>query len=308
LASVQDSKRITIMKSLEDIARNLCHPMEPLATGTTTRLDKLPGVKAVLFDVYGTLLISGSGDVGTAAATDTAEAITQALEATHFTGDLDKAGTAGKDRLKTEVLEWHAASRAAGIDYPEVDIAMVWTKVIDQLRQDGILNPSNLDIEPIRQLAMVYECLVNPVWPMPYSLETIRNLKERGFVLGIVSNAQFYTPLLFSALFGQPLEEIGFNPDCCIWSYKELKAKPSAALFPKAEKTLKRNHGIKLSETVYVGNDMLNDIYCAGNAGCKTVLFAGDRRSLRLREDDERCRDLHPDAIISSLTQLTELL
>ena len=296
------------MKTLEEIIHHLCREMEPLPTDTAARLDKLPGVKAVLFDVYGTLFASGSGDVGTAAATDTAEALTRAMEAAHLKGDLEKAGELGKNLLKEEVLEWHAASQAAGIDCPEVDIVKIWKKVIGRLRKDGILNPSQLDIEPTRHLALEYECLVNPVWPMPDCLETIRDLKERGLVLGIVSNAQFYTPLLFSAFFEQELEDIGFDSDCCIWSYKELKAKPSADLFPKAEKYLKRNHGIKLNETVYVGNDMLNDIYCAGRAGCKTVLFAGDRRSLRLRENDERCMDVKPDAVITSLSQLAELI
>ena len=149
----------------------------------------------------------------------------------------------------------------------------IWKKVIVRLRKDGVLKPPRLDIEPIRKLALEYECLVNPVWPMPDCLETLHTLKERGLVIGIVSNAQFYTPLLFSAFFEQTLADLGFDTDCCIWSYKELKAKPSADLFPKAEKYLKRNHGIKLTETVYVGNDMLNDIYCAGRAGCKTCLL-----------------------------------
>jgi len=296
------------MKPLEHIVHDLCRPMSPLPTDTAARLDHLPAVKAVLFDVYGTLFISGSGDVGTAAATDTAEAMTQALEAAHYKGDLKKAGELGKDRLKAEVLEWHTASRAAGIEFPEVDIARIWKKVIVRLRKDGVLKPPRLDIEPIRKLALEYECLVNPVWPMPDCLETLHTLKERGLVIGIVSNAQFYTPLLFSAFFEQTLADLGFDTDCCIWSYKELKAKPSADLFPKAEKYLKRNHGIKLSETVYVGNDMLNDIYCASRAGCKTVLFAGDRRSLRLRESDERCMDINPDAIITSLDQLSDLI
>ena len=286
---------------------NLCRPLEPLPTTTEARLDKLSGIKAVLFDVYGTLFVSDSGDVGTAAATDTAEALEQALEAAHYKGDLKKAGELGRDRLKAEVMDWHAASHAAGIDFPEVDIAKIWKKVIGRLRKDGILKPPKLDIEPIRKLALEYECLINPVWPMPDCLETLRNLKERGLVLGIVSNAQFYTPLLFHAFFERALEDLGFDPDCCIWSYKELKAKPSTDLFPKAETYLKRNHGIKLSATVYVGNDMLNDIYCAHHAGCKTVLFAGDRRSLRLRETDERCMDLKPDAVITSLFQLAEL-
>lgn len=296
------------MESLEHIVRTLCPPLEPLPTDIAPILNKLEGIKAVLFDIYGTLFVSGSGDVGTASAVDTAEALVQALTVSGFKGDLDRAGEIGKGILQSEVLEWHAASHAAGVDFPEVDISRIWEKVIARLRMDGLLNHSGIDIEPIRQLALEYECRVNPVWPMPDCKETLLALKERGLTLGIVSNAQFYTPLLFSAFFEETADGIGFDPDCCIWSYKELKAKPSADLFPKVKKYLLRNHGISLDETVYVGNDMLNDIYTASQAGCKTVLFAGDERSLRLRKTDERCIDLEPDAIITSLSQLSDLI
>ncbi|MEM1063656.1 MAG: hypothetical protein AAGJ97_15130, partial [Planctomycetota bacterium] len=43
-------------------------PLEPKPTGVEPRLPEIAGIKAVLFDVYGTLFVSGSGDVGTAAA------------------------------------------------------------------------------------------------------------------------------------------------------------------------------------------------------------------------------------------------
>ena len=296
------------MKPLEDIATERCAALKPIATGVNAELSKRPGIRAVLFDVYGTLLISGSGDVGTATATDTAEALTQALRDAHFQGDLAKAGERGKCILKAEVLEWHNASKTAGIDYPEVDIAAIWKRVIRRLRSEHLLEQASIDIEPIRQLGMEYECRVNPTWPMPGSLETIQSLKDRGYVLGIVSNAQFYTPLLFSAFFEQTVEELGFDPDCCIWSYKELEGKPSDRLFPKAGAALLKNHGIALSETLYVGNDMLNDMYTANKAGCQTALFAGDRRSLRMREQDERCMNLKPDAVITELKQILEIV
>ena len=79
-------------------------------------------------------------------------------------------------------------------------------------------------------------------------------------------------------------------------------------MFQKAGKILREKYNIGLGETVYVGNDMLNDIYCARQAGCKTVLFAGDQRSLRLRENDERCLAIQPDAVITSLSQLVEII
>ena len=296
------------MEALEEIIRRECPPRHPLPTGAIPQLNRLDGIKAVLFDVYGTLFVSGSGDVGTAAATDSAEALSQALAAARFEGDLEQAGLVGKDLLKAEIVEWHAAAREAGVDFPEVDIAEVWRKTIALLRKSGLLKPPGIDIEPIRNLALEYECRVNPVYPMPGCLETLRQLQARGLVLGIVSNAQFHTPLLFTAFLGQTVEELGFDPDCCIWSYRELMAKPSAELFPKAGRHLARKHGISLAETAYVGNDMLNDIYCASRAGCKTVLFAGDQRSLRLRETDARCAGLAPDAVITSLAQLADLI
>jgi putative hydrolase of the HAD superfamily len=49
---------------------------------------------------------------------------------------------------------------------------------------------------------------------------------------------------------------------------------------------------------------MRNDIRPAAEAGFRTALFAGDRRSLRLCSEDERCRDISPDWIVTNLDQL----
>ncbi|MDZ8118429.1 HAD family hydrolase [Pontiella agarivorans] len=296
------------MNRLEDIILKNCGPLSPIPTETKPQLEKLDGVKAVLFDVYGTLIISGSGDVGTATATDTAEALTQALVVSGFEGEAEQAGVIGKEMMKAEIQEWHKAGHEAGADFPEVEITKIWTKIIANLSKTETLRKHAFSADQIRRLGIEYECRVNPVFPMPGCKELLNGLKERGLPMGIVSNAQYYTPIIFSAFFERALEEIGFDPECCIWSYKELKAKPSADLFPKAGKFLEKNHGIKLSETVYVGNDMLNDIYTAQQAGCKTVLFAGDKRSLRLRETDDRCKNLKPDAVITSLNQLLEMI
>lgn len=296
------------MDKLEDIIQKNSKPILPQSTGLEPQLNPLEGIKAVLFDVYGTLIISGSGDVGTATALDTAEALTQSLVVSGFEGELETAGHIGKDMLKAEILAWHKAGREAGADFPEVEITKVWIKIVETLCNTETIRGRNHNVDQIRKLGLEYECRVNPVYPMPACLETLEQLKQRGFPLGIVSNAQFYTPLIFPAFFEKSIEDIGFDPACCVWSYKELKAKPSTSLFQKAGKFLEQNHGVSLSETVYVGNDMLNDIYTAKQAGCKTALFAGDQRSLRMREQDERCADLIPDAVITDLAQLSALI
>jgi putative hydrolase of the HAD superfamily len=59
---------------------------------------------------------------------------------------------------------------------------------------------------------------------------------------------------------------------------------------------------------LFIGNDMLKDIYASSQVGFKTALFAGDKRSLRLRDDDERTAGLKPDYVITELSQILEIV
>ena len=289
------------MKPLLKSIRTLSAPLDPIPTGTTLNLAVLDGIETILFDIYGTLLVSGSGDVGTAAATDSAEALIQSLIISGYEGDHERAGELGPELLHAEIKHWHDTARESGTDFPEVEISRVWKKVIERFQTLELLKPDD-DPQRIERLAVEYECRVNPVWPMPGALQTIENLKARGFRLGIVSNAQFYTPLIIEALFDKPLEALGFEKELCVFSYKELKAKPAVELFQALETA------VDWSKTLYVGNDMLNDVWTASQVGCRTCLFAGDQRSLRLREKDKRCKKLAPDAIVDNLHQITEMV
>jgi putative hydrolase of the HAD superfamily len=113
---------------------------------------------------------------------------------------------------------------------------------------------------------------------------------------------------MFPAFLEKAHSEIGFDPDLCAWSFQLLEAKPSPNLFCGVVERLQHQYGISPEETIYVGNDKLNDIWPATQLGLKTALFAGDQRSLRLREDDTRCSNLEPDLIITELSQLPNLI
>ncbi|MDR0472421.1 MAG: HAD family hydrolase, partial [Treponema sp.] len=62
--------------------------------------------------------------------------------------------------------------------------------------------------------------------------------------------------------------------------------------------------GIEAADCAFVGNDMLSDVYGAMGAGFQGILFAGDTRSLRLREDNPLIGHLRPTRIIRSLAEL----
>ena len=285
--------------------RALCRPMVPQPTSVRKQIAHLKGIRAVLFDVYGTLFVSSAGDIGTAGESANANALEGALANVSLGYEPDRAALRGVSLLLQKIEEAHAQRRHEGIEHPEVDIREIWLSVLSDLAAENLVRNEPTPEAPAL-LAVEYECRVNPVWPMPELEETLRSLREKGIVLGIVSNAQFFTPLLFPALLDSAAADLGFEESLCVWSYMELEAKPSVRLFRKALVALDRRHGISPEETLYVGNDKLNDLLPAGEAGCRSALFAGDMRSLQLRSDDPRCAAIRPDCIITALPQLAD--
>jgi putative hydrolase of the HAD superfamily len=249
-------------------------------------------VRSILFDVYGTLFVSGSGDIGVARQ--------QAMEA-DLAGllnrfDVSLSPEALSEAFFSQIEADHEKSRRAGADVPEVEIDRIWMSVL-----------AIEDRGRARRFAVAYELIVNPVYPMPGAERILEQCREANLVMGIVSNAQFFTPWLFSWFFGRAPEELGIDADLQIYSYRLGRAKPSPVLFDAAvERLAERN--VSPAETLFVGNDMRNDIAAAQQAGFQTALFAGDARSLRLRKEDPACRGVTPDVVVTDLLQVSELL
>ena len=280
--------------SLVDLLRTQSAPLRPLPTDESPRGGPFAGIKAVVFDIYGTLIISGSGDISLASKGDRTPALRAAVgieELTATAEDLHVAIKAAQD-----------VRRADGITYPEVEIREVWAQFLQEQTPNRAWTPAEIE-----RVAVDYECRVNPVWPMPDLAETLTALAARGLKLGIVSNAQFYTPLMFEAFLGRTLDELGFAPDLQVYSFAEREGKPSTALYAKLAERL-ATVDLTPAETLYIGNDLRNDVWPAQQVGFKTVLFAADARSLRWRRDDPRLSDVQPDAVVTGLWEILSLL
>jgi putative hydrolase of the HAD superfamily len=290
----------------DDLIRRLHALTAPLTsepTGLPARTEPLSGIRAVLFDVYGTLVISGCGDIGVGAQATADDPFRAALAAAglELPAVLPADFGDGRSALTREIRASHARSRAEGIEYPEVEIREIWRALLAGLGLDP-------DDATLCRIALEYELRSNPVWPMPGLASTLAALRARGLVLGIVSNAQFYTPLMLRAFLGAPLEDVGFDPRCAAWSYRLRQGKPSPAVYRQALQALQIHHRIPPEAVLYIGNDQRNDIWPARNLGCRTALFAGDARSLRLRSDDPVAAAATPDRIITRLAQIPDAL
>ena len=207
-----------------ELIQRLSAPLAPRpVAGCLPRLGRLGGMRGVLFDIYGTLLISAAGDIGSGAASQDAKRA--AMAAALIDAGLPHAPGAHNmvAALEAAIRAAHAEARRHGVAHPEVDIRELWR---------GLLPGAGT--AAVERAAVSYECRTNPVWPMPGAAAAVAALQARGPV-GIVSNAQFFTPLVLAAL----LPGLRIDPRLVVWSFAEREAKPSPRLFAAA----RRAHG-----------------------------------------------------------------
>ncbi|WP_309386110.1 HAD family hydrolase [Cerasicoccus frondis] len=291
-----------------DIIRNNSPEMEPVPTGQKPKLKKLKGIRAVLFDIYGTLFQSGVGDISLVAndkSKSREKLIRQSIEEVGFMLQDEKTpiNELFLDTIKAE----QDIRRDQGTPHPEVDIIGVWEDLIGQLEAYELIR-GRTTRNNLMQLATLFEVRVNPVYPMPGVLDVFESCLDKGKSIGLISNAQAFTPLLFEAFFEDSPHDLGLEELLCIYSYEHNVAKPGLALYEIAQERLQALDGISPAETLFIGNDLRNDVWPAQQLGFKTALFAGDDRSLRLREDDPDCKDIKPDVIVTELEQIPECL
>lgn len=273
----------------EELIADYLAPMSPLPTALRPGGSLAGKIQCILFDIYGTLFISGSGDISIAAKSSSRIDQLAYLEQKY---DIGKEPQTLVAELHGAIQAKHRELRGSGIDYPEIRIDEIWQPIL------GID-----DILRVRKFAIEYELIVNPVYPMPHLETLLAACRQKSLAMGIISNAQFFTPLLFEWFLDARLEQLGFDSELVFLSYQLGYAKPSMVPFKMAASAINAK-GFDTGAALFVGNDMLNDIYPAHRLGYQTALFAGDARSLRLRTDESRCSNLSADLILTDLAQL----
>ncbi len=270
--------------AFKEICTAHLRPMKPVSTGMEPegRLER--PVRCILFDVYGTLFISAAGDIGPARKSALASKKFQTLL------NAFEVPTPPEQVLESyfrEIQDAHQRAKARGIDYPEVHIDRIWARILE-----------TEDRYRARRFSIEFELMANPVFPMPHLEVLLTACRQAGLIIGIISNAQFYTPLLFQWFLKAAPAALGFTRDLLLYSYEVGCAKPSPGFFKLAAGRLEKK-GISPESVLYLGNDEKKDILPARQAGFQTALFAGDARSLRLGKDKNRA-----DLIITDLNQL----
>jgi putative hydrolase of the HAD superfamily len=288
--------------------KELAEPLSLIPVEHATKLKKISGIKCVAFDFYGTMFISGVGDIGIDEEQKAENEIIfrRSLSHSGFNIEDDSAGTAGLHILQQTLDRHIGKAKEEGIAYPEPEIREVWRDTLTELADRSLIS-GNIEQSTVTHFAIEFEFRINAIWPVPNLADILTKLKNRGMELSIISNSQFYTPLAFEAIIGKSPESFGFNENLLVWSFECGRKKPDTQFYGQFIDRIQKSN-IQPSEVLYVGNDIKKDIKPAKKLGLHTALFVGDSRSIRHDESDLDSLSLGPDLVINDLRQLDKCI
>ena len=288
--------------------RELTEPLTPITVDHGTRLKKLPGIKCIAFDFYGTMFISGVGDIGIDEdqKEESEEIFRESLSQAGFTVKNLSSGSAGLQILQNKLEKHVNKAKEEGITYPEPEIREVWEDTLAELTDKSLITGA-VNESTVARFAIEFEFRINSIWPVPNLADILEKLKKRGLKLGIISNSQFYTPLAFEAIIGKSPETFGFNKDLLVWSFECGCKKPGKKFYGEFISRIHKQ-GMDPTEILYVGNDINKDIIPAKKLGMYTALFVGDSRSIRHEESEIENLSFAPDLVINDLSQIHDCL
>ena len=153
----------TYLKNIPEWLKGI-KPLDTIPTGASISYTKENNIKAVIFDIYGTLIISASGDV--MQAEYSADMYYDACVASGIEVVTDKKDDLiyMHDIYELMVKVHKERSRKRGIPFPEVDIEKVWVDVLADADQLGLIRLKK-DAD-LRTFIFVFELKSKKVWPM----------------------------------------------------------------------------------------------------------------------------------------------
>ena len=255
--------------------------------------EALKGVRAAIFDVYGTLVNywrpefeSWEGHEGLL--------LDAFSEVSALFGMDDTLGKMNPDDSPARtlndlyngliVMKHQQFANNGGAITEALRIEEIWAVIVLMLKRNGYdadkYAPGNAE-EFARYLAYTYNFFSMGRELYPGVADALKKLKDDNIVLGILSDAQLYTPIDLTLLLreqsGGKIDDYNelFDTDLTFLSCEYGFAKPSDVLFRRLFDALYEYH-ITPAQTLFVGNDLSIDIKPAAALGMRTALFCGD--------------------------------
>lgn len=282
-------------------------------------LKRMPDVRVILWDVYGTLLAIPGGELYFVHPTEMIMniALDKTLQEFKMWQSMSrKPGQPAEylNLLYTQELDMKKSITSGGEKFPEVVIEKIWEGIFKKLFQKdysfdatfyGSLN------ELSQKVAYFFHASLQGTGCYKGAASTLSELSNKGFTQGLLSDAQCFSTVQLQRGLQVQSEEFTLStviPDELEFlSYRVGAKKPSETLFRSALDTLQEK-GFEAKQILHVGSSIDHDIAPARKLGMRTALFAGDKASLKATAEQLKDEKKRPDILITELSQIIKVV
>lgn len=291
----------------------------PKAVNATPAVSLLPGIRAVMWDVYGTLLRVSDGHF-TFFPDDEAR-LQIALDKTIHEFNMwnhmyRKPGPPWQSMIGIyrSTIERQSMQASAKGNVTEVNLVDVWRVLIGKLfEKEYTYDESQYgDLDEFSEkVAYFFHCCLQATEAREGAARAMSDISAVGLVQGLLADGQSFTLVqTLRALTMQgplpPIYEL-FRPQALVLSGDVGVRKPSKLLFAEAVQNL-RSIGIQAQETLHISCRLSTDLVPARAAGMKTALLAAEKSGLEVSGEVLRDPATRPDRLLTDLSQLRSVV
>jgi FMN phosphatase YigB (HAD superfamily) len=304
-----------------DGREDLVWPKPPRHKPITTqpRLKKLRGIRAVVWNVYGTLLRITDGRLLFRHPQMIRMQVALEKTAREFNmwnSMYRKPGAPWEYLLGRyeHALEKQEMVQSAPGEFPEVNSTAVWKTIIRELERKEYKYDAGFygGIDSFSEkVAFYFHASLQGLAAEQHALKVARAIGKAGLVQGLFADAQPFTPVqmlrAFRAQSKLPPPVDLFAAECSVLSFQEGFRKPSRSLFRTCLSRFEKLD-IGPAEILLISSHLQEDLVPAAEQGMRTALFVGDGLSLEAATEEADEPDLKPDCTLTDFIQLSNVI
>lgn len=302
--------------------RNLRWPAAPgiESAKATPYVKPLAGIRAVTWNVYGTLLRITDGELlfQHPQAIRMEIALDKTIQEFNMWNSMTRKPGKPWEYMQQKYLhavdELKMASSGRKGDVTEVNSAQVWKKLLSMLDKKDYQYDVSLygDMDQLSEkVAYFFHSSLQGVEAAPGALAALLSLQAGGLRQALLADAQPFTIVqLFRGLLEQgsiPRPDVLFTPSLNTFSYQEGLRKPSKTLYLRAVDRFVKI-GIQPEQILHVSSIVRDDLAVAKSLGMRTALYASEKLGLQVAAEELKDPATKPDRLITELTQVRDLL
>ena len=292
---------------------------EPAKVKAKPHLSKLPQIRLITWNIYGTLLSLTGGELYFQHPQKMVMDVALEKTVQEFKMWASMSRKPGQPseymgQIYDGLLAAQQLAPSPGEKFPEILSERIWEAVLGKLQQKNYQYDEGLYgslSEYSRKIAYFFHTCLQGTACNPGVADAMEYIHSCGLKQGFIADGQCFTLLQLQRALeqqhcGTPLNQM-IDPELCALSFALRGKKPSERLFRTVLQAA-TGRGIAPMQILHVGTRIVQDLAPAKNLGMRTCLFAGSKESLQATREQVKDPATRPDVLVTEFDQLKEVI